>query len=80
MPVLRHPTKKAHGTALTPAFFESLGRDALRLEKEFNRQAGFTEKDDELPAFFYEEALPPTNHVARFHAADVHTMYERLPV
>src|SRR5262250_126322 len=69
----------AHGTQLTPAFFEQLGRDALRYEKEFNRQAGFTEKDDELPAFFYEEALPPTNHVARFHAADVHRMYERLP-
>ena len=32
-----------------------------------------------LPAFFYTEALPPTNHVARFHGADVHTMYERLP-
>jgi len=69
----------AHGTSLTPAFFEALGRDALRLEKEFNRQAGFTEKDDELPAFFYTEALPPTNHVARFHGADVHRMYERLP-
>jgi len=69
----------AHGTQLTPAFFEQLGRDALRYEKEFNRQAGFTEKDDELPAFFYEEALPPTNHVARFHGADVHRMYERLP-
>ena len=25
------------------------------------------------------EALPPTNHVARFHGADVHRMYERLP-
>jgi aldehyde:ferredoxin oxidoreductase len=76
---LTNAINSAHGTALTPAFFEALGRDALRLEKEFNRQAGFTEKDDELPAFFYEEALPPTNHVARFHAADVHTMYERLP-
>ncbi len=69
----------AHGTTLTPDFFEALGRDALRLEKEFNRQAGFTEKDDELPAFFYTEALPPTNHVARFHGPDVHQMYDRLP-
>jgi hypothetical protein len=23
--------------------------------------------------------VPPTNHVARFHAADVHSMYDRLP-
>jgi aldehyde:ferredoxin oxidoreductase len=68
----------AHGTSLTKDFFEPLGREALRLEYEFNKQAGFTEKDDELPAFFYEEPLPPTNHVARFHGADVHGMYERL--
>ena len=76
---LTNAINAAHGTALTPDFFEALGRDALRLETEFNRQAGFTEKDDELPAFFYTEALPPTNHVARFHGADVHRMYERLP-
>jgi aldehyde:ferredoxin oxidoreductase len=69
----------AHGTSLTPDFFEALGRETLRLEWEFNRKAGFTEKDDELPEFFYREALPPTNHVARFHGADVHGMYERLP-
>ena len=69
----------AHGTSLTPDFFEALGRETLRLEWEFNRRAGFTERDDELPEFFYQEALPPTNHVARFHASDVHGMYARLP-
>jgi aldehyde:ferredoxin oxidoreductase len=69
----------ACGTGFGPEFFEALGRETLRLEHEFNRQAGFTEKDDELPQFFYEEPLPPTNHVARFHGADVHRMYERLP-
>jgi aldehyde:ferredoxin oxidoreductase len=69
----------AYGTQLTPAFFEALGRETLKLEREFNRQAGFTEEDDELPAFFYAEPLPPTNHVARFHAADVHRIYDRLP-
>jgi aldehyde:ferredoxin oxidoreductase len=76
---LAHAINAAHGTSLTPPFFEALGRETLRLEHEFNRQAGFTEKDDELPEFFYREALPPTNHVARFHGADVHQMYERLP-
>jgi aldehyde:ferredoxin oxidoreductase len=76
---LANAINAAHGTNLTKDFFEPLGRDALRLEYEFNRRAGFTEKDDELPAFFYTEALPPTNHVARFHGSDVHAMYERLP-
>jgi aldehyde:ferredoxin oxidoreductase len=76
---LANAINAAHGTSLTKEFFEPLGRDALRMEYEFNRRAGFTEKDDELPAFFYNEPLPPTNHVARFHGADVHGMYERLP-
>jgi aldehyde:ferredoxin oxidoreductase len=68
----------AHGTSLTPEFFEQLGRETLRLEAEFNRHAGFTERDDELPDFFYSEPVAPTNHVARFHAADVHGIFERL--
>ena len=69
----------ACGTSLTPEFFYRLGRETLRMEAEFNRQAGFTASDDELPEFFYREPLAPTNHVARFHATDVHDMYERLP-
>jgi len=76
---LANALNAAHGTSLTKDFFEALGREALRLEREFNRRAGFTEKDDELPEFFYTEPVPPTNHVARFHAADVHGMYDRLP-
>jgi aldehyde:ferredoxin oxidoreductase len=69
----------AHGTSLTKEFFEALGQEVLRLEWEFNRRAGFTARDDELPGFFYAEPLPPSNHVARFHGTDVHGMYERLP-
>ncbi|HEY3065731.1 MAG TPA: aldehyde ferredoxin oxidoreductase C-terminal domain-containing protein [Methylomirabilota bacterium] len=69
----------AHGTQLTTDFFAALGRETLRLEHEFNRRAGFTDRDDELPEFFYEEPVPPTNHVARFHGRDVHDMYEQLP-
>jgi aldehyde:ferredoxin oxidoreductase len=76
---LANAINAAHGTTLTKDFFEPLGRDALRLEYEFNRRAGFTERDDELPEFFYTEPLPPTNLVARFHGADVHGMYEQLP-
>src|SRR5437773_705776 len=69
----------ALGTNLTKDFFAALGRETLKLEREFNRRAGFTERDDELPAFFYNEPLAPTNHVARFHGPDVHGIYERLP-
>lgn len=68
----------AHGTELAPDFFLELGRETLKLEREFNRQAGFTAQDDELPEFFYNEPLPPTNRSARFHGPDVHDIYERL--
>lgn len=68
----------AHGTNLSGDFFFELGRETLKLEWEFNKQAGFTAQDDELPAFFYEEPLPPTNHVARFHNDDVKGVFERL--
>jgi aldehyde:ferredoxin oxidoreductase len=68
----------AVGTELSGDFFFELGRETLKLEWEFNKQAGFTAQDDELPAFFYEEALSPTNYVARFHSQDVKEVYDRL--
>jgi aldehyde:ferredoxin oxidoreductase len=68
----------AQGTSLTRDFFLEMGQETLRLEREFNRQAGFALEDDELPAFFYSEPLPPTDRVARFHAEDVHGIYDRL--
>ena len=40
-----------------------MGTRILKAEKEFNRKAGFTEADDRLPRFFYEEPLPPHNKV-----------------
>src|SRR6185369_5311001 len=39
----------ACGTSYTKEFFTELGRETLKLEKEFNERAGFTERDDELP-------------------------------
>jgi aldehyde:ferredoxin oxidoreductase len=61
----------AHGTNFDASFMRDLGREALQLEWEFNRQAGFTEEDDELPSFFYDEALEPTGKVARHRSGQV---------
>ena len=68
----------AVGANLEPSFFMALGRETLVLEAEFNRQAGFTAADDELPAFFYSEPVAPTNQVARFHGHEVHDMFAQL--
>jgi len=61
----------ALGTSFDVEFFKALGRETLRLEDAFNHAAGFSVEDDELPGFFYEEGLFPTNRTARFHAAEV---------
>jgi aldehyde:ferredoxin oxidoreductase len=68
----------AHGTDLEPSFFTTLGREALSMEWEFNKQAGFTEADDELPQFFYDEALTPSDKKARHHTAEVNKHIREL--
>jgi aldehyde:ferredoxin oxidoreductase len=68
----------AHGTKLDPSFMKTLGMEALKMEWEFNKAAGFTEKDDELPQFFYTEPLAPTNRTARHHSAEVNRSLREL--
>ncbi|MEW6663830.1 MAG: aldehyde ferredoxin oxidoreductase C-terminal domain-containing protein [Thermodesulfobacteriota bacterium] len=51
------------GTRLGPDDVTALGIKVLKAEREFNRKAGFTNRDDRLPRFFYEEPLPPHNTV-----------------
>jgi len=43
--------------------WDALGLRVLKVEREFNRKAGFTNEDDRLPKMFYEEPLPPHNKV-----------------
>ena len=68
----------AHDLDVSPEDVRDLGREALNLEVEFNRLAGFTEEEDELPTFFHSEPLPPTNRSARLHAKEVNTYMRRL--
>jgi aldehyde:ferredoxin oxidoreductase len=51
------------GTQLGPNDIPGMGIRVLKAEREFNRKAGFTNQDDRLPRFFYEEPLPPHNTV-----------------
>ena len=49
-----------YGASLTPDDVVSLGQSILNDEREFNRRAGFTKKDDQLPEMF-KETFPPHN-------------------
>lgn len=42
---------------------QELGKQTIRMEREFNRRAGFTSKDDRLPEWMTKEPLPPHNTV-----------------
>jgi aldehyde:ferredoxin oxidoreductase len=68
----------AHGTSVDVSFMKTLGLEALKMEWEFNKQAGFTEQDDELPEFFYAEPLAPSNKAARHHTAEVNRSFREL--
>ena len=68
----------AHGTSLDSSFLKTLGREVLELEWAFNRTAGFTEADDELPAFFHEEPLQPTGKTARHGSEAVNRSLREL--
>jgi aldehyde:ferredoxin oxidoreductase len=51
------------GIQLGPDDVPALGIRVLKAEREFNQKAGFTNQNDRLPRFFYEEPLPPHNTV-----------------
>jgi aldehyde:ferredoxin oxidoreductase len=49
------------GQNLTAEDLTEQGKAILKMERDFNFRAGFTEKDDRLPEYFKKEALPPHN-------------------
>lgn len=56
---------------INPDFILKMGRETLVLERKFNIEAGFSEKDDELPEFFTQEPLAPSNKAARLRSKEV---------
>jgi aldehyde:ferredoxin oxidoreductase len=68
----------AFDIGVAPDFIRTIGMETLRLEHEFNRLAGFTEKDDELPSFFVTEPLPPSDKKARLTSAEVNQHLSKM--
>ncbi len=50
-----------YGWNWTENDFVEYGKKVLKMERDFNFRAGFTNKDDRLPRFFKTEPLPPHN-------------------
>jgi len=49
----------------------NLGKQILRVEHQFNLDAGFTNKDDRLPEFFNTEPVAPHNAVWNFSGEEI---------
>ena len=63
LPALVDMINARFGADLTADDVTNLGIAILKTERAFNEAAGFTNKDDRLPEFFYEEPIAPHNVV-----------------
>jgi aldehyde:ferredoxin oxidoreductase len=64
------------GQAFDKDDWTELGTRVLRAEREFNRNAGFTNKNDRLPRMFYKEPLPPNNKVVVISDEEMDTTFD----
>jgi aldehyde:ferredoxin oxidoreductase len=63
------------GEALPEDYLMRMGDQIVRGERDFNRRAGFTEKDDRPPAFITEEAVLPSGNRYDVAEADLDAMF-----
>ena len=63
------------GQDLPEDYLIQMGDRIVRQERDFNRRAGFTEKDDRPPAFIAEEAVLPSGNRYDVAEADLDGMF-----
>ena len=64
-----------YGWSVDNNILQTLGKETLTLEREFNRRAGFTAKDDRMPEWMTREPLPPTNAVFDVPDEELDTLF-----
>ena len=63
---------------LPDSILAELGKETTRMEREFNRRAGFTAKDDRIPEWMTKEAVPPHNSVFDVPDEELDKIFEEL--
>ncbi len=71
LPTIAKMLNAQFGLALTPDDIIELGKSILRNEKEFNKRAGFTAVNDQLPEMFLDDKFPPHNTTWDFTEEDL---------
>ncbi len=64
-----------YGLSLTADDVVALGKNVLKMERDFNARAGFTAKHDRLPEYFKKEPLPPHNVTFQVTDEDLDRVY-----
>ena len=64
-----------YGLSLTADDVVALGKNVLKMERDFNARAGFTAKHDRLPEYFKKEVLPPHNVTFQVTDEDLDKVY-----
>ncbi len=67
-----------YGWGVGDDYLQEIGRETLRLEREFNRRAGFGAADDRLPEWMTQEKLPPVDTAFDVPAEDLDTIFDDL--
>ena len=60
-----------YGLTLTSNDVDELGKTVLRIERDFNKRAGFTNAHDRLPEFMEYEPIAPHNMVWDFTPEEI---------
>ena len=64
-----------YGLQLTGDDVTALGKTVLRVERDFNRAAGFSAADDRLPEFFTQEKIAPHQTVFMVSDSELDTLF-----
>lgn len=65
-----------YGWDADAGFVDWIGRESVRLERQFNRLAGLTPADDRLPEWMTREPLPPTHAVFDVPDAELDAIFD----
>ncbi|CAG0984725.1 aldehyde:ferredoxin oxidoreductase [Geobacteraceae bacterium] len=71
LPALIDMINARFGISLTGDDVTNLGKHILKIERQFNIEAGFTKEHDRLPEFFKTEPVAPHNAVWDFSDAEI---------
>ncbi len=74
--LVRDLVQGRYGWEVDEGYLVGLGREAIMLERDFNRRAGLTQDDDRVPEWMTREPLAPTGSVFDVPEAELDAIFE----